>query len=49
MTLQGCSDSRAFTGVGISFGADRIYDVMEELNSFPNYYKPVNTVTYMLL
>ncbi len=24
------------SGVGISFGADRIYDVMEELNIFPN-------------
>lgn len=24
------------SGVGISFGADRIYDVMEELNLFPN-------------
>lgn len=23
------------TGVGISFGADRIYDVLEELNLFP--------------
>jgi histidyl-tRNA synthetase len=23
------------TGVGVSFGADRIYDVMEELNLFP--------------
>lgn len=25
------------SGVGISFGADRIYDVMEELNLFPPY------------
>jgi len=24
------------TGAGISFGADRIYDVMEELNLFPS-------------
>lgn len=24
------------SGVGISFGADRIYDVMEEMNAFPN-------------
>jgi histidyl-tRNA synthetase len=24
------------TGVGVSFGADRIYDVLEELNLFPN-------------
>ena len=26
---------KGLTGVGISFGADRIYDVMEELNLFP--------------
>lgn len=30
--MFGLSD---LTGVGISFGADRIYDVMEELNLFP--------------
>ncbi len=28
-------DKNKLTGVGISFGADRIYDVMEELNLFP--------------
>ena len=26
---------KGLTGVGISFGADRIYDVLEELNLFP--------------
>ena len=30
--MFGLSD---LTGVGISFGADRIYDVLEELNLFP--------------
>lgn len=34
--LTGMFDSsRKLTGVGISFGADRIYDVLEELNLFP--------------
>jgi histidyl-tRNA synthetase len=34
--LTGMFDaSRKLTGVGISFGADRIYDVMEELSLFP--------------
>ena len=28
-------DCRESQGVGISFGADRIYDVMQELNIFP--------------
>ncbi len=25
------------SGVGISFGADRIYDVLEEINAFPDF------------
>jgi histidyl-tRNA synthetase len=34
--LTGMFDSKQnLTGAGISFGADRIYDVMEELNLFP--------------
>jgi len=34
--LTGMFDNKqTLTGVGISFGADRIYDVMEELNLFP--------------
>ena len=31
------------SGVGISFGLDRIYDVMEELNLFPSTIKSSNT------
>lgn len=31
------------SGVGISFGLDRIYDVMEELNLFPKEVKPSKT------
>ena len=34
------------SGVGISFGADRIYDVMNELDAFP---KEVNATTKVLL
>ncbi|MDB5124886.1 MAG: histidine--tRNA ligase [Mucilaginibacter sp.] len=33
--LTGMFGLKGLTGVGISFGADRIYDVMEELNIFP--------------
>lgn len=33
--LTGMFGLRGLTGVGISFGADRIYDVLEELNLFP--------------
>lgn len=33
--LTGMFGLKDLTGVGISFGADRIYDVMEELNLFP--------------
>jgi len=33
--LTGMFGLSGLTGVGISFGADRIYDVMEELNLFP--------------
>ncbi len=34
--LTGMFGLKGLTGVGISFGADRIYDVLEELNLFPN-------------
>jgi histidyl-tRNA synthetase len=34
--LTGMFGLKDLTGVGISFGADRIYDVLEELNLFPN-------------
>ena len=33
--LTGMFGLKGITGVGISFGADRIYDVMDELNLFP--------------
>jgi histidyl-tRNA synthetase len=34
--LTGMFGLKGLTGVGISFGADRIYDVMDELNLFPS-------------
>jgi len=34
--LTGLFGMRGMSGVGISFGADRIYDVMNELNLFPD-------------
>ena len=34
--LTGMFGLKDLTGVGISFGADRIYDVLEELNLFPD-------------
>ncbi|WP_423146519.1 histidine--tRNA ligase [Rubrolithibacter danxiaensis] len=34
--LTGVFGLKGLTGVGISFGADRIYDVLEELNLFPD-------------
>lgn len=34
--LTGMFGLKGLTGVGISFGADRIYDVMSELNLFPD-------------
>jgi histidyl-tRNA synthetase len=34
--LTGMFGLKDLTGVGISFGADRIYDVMDELNLFPS-------------
>ncbi len=33
--LTGMFDLKGLTGVGVSFGADRIYDVLQELNLFP--------------
>jgi histidyl-tRNA synthetase len=43
--LTGIFGLKNVSGVGISFGADRIYDVMTELNSFP---KSTNTTTKIL-
>lgn len=34
--LTGMFGLKDLTGVGVSFGADRIYDVLEELNLYPN-------------
>lgn len=34
--LTGMFGKEGLTGVGISFGADRIYDVLDELNLFPS-------------
>lgn len=34
------------SGVGISFGADRIYDVMEELNLFPSFKSSTTQVLF---
>jgi histidyl-tRNA synthetase len=34
--LTGVFGLKDVSGIGISFGADRIYDVMEQLNIFPN-------------
>jgi len=33
--LTGMFGLKGLTGVGVSFGADRIYDVLQELNLFP--------------
>jgi len=38
--LTGMFGLKDISGVGISFGADRIYDVLEELNLFPSHTKP---------
>ncbi|MGZ3778814.1 MAG: histidine--tRNA ligase [Mucilaginibacter sp.] len=44
--LTGMFGLKGLTGVGISFGADRIYDVMEELNLFP---ETTNQSTQLLI
>ena len=35
--LTGMFGLKGLTGVGVSFGADRIYDVLQELNLFPEF------------
>ncbi|MGJ1361641.1 histidine--tRNA ligase [Sphingobacterium spiritivorum] len=35
--LTGMLGLKGLTGVGVSFGADRIYDVLEELNLYPKH------------
>ncbi len=44
--LTGMFGLKCLTGVGISFGADRIYDVLDELNLFP---KTTNESTKVLI
>jgi len=41
--LTGIFGLKGLSGVGISFGIDRIYDVMEELNLFPESVNKVST------
>lgn len=38
---------KGMTGVGISFGADRIYDVMTELNLFSNIKEPSSKILFI--
>ncbi len=44
--LTGIFGLKGMSGVGISFGADRIYDVLEELNLFP---ETASTATKLLV
>ncbi len=45
--LTGIFGMPGLSGVGISFGADRIYDVMSELNLFPNDVKTSTKVLFI--
>jgi len=46
--LTGVFGLQGLSGVGISFGVDRIYDVMEELNLFPESVNKVSTTKLLL-
>jgi histidyl-tRNA synthetase len=46
--LTGIFGLKGLSGVGISFGVDRIYDVMEELNAFPEEISRVSTTKLLL-
>lgn len=46
--LTGIFGLKGLSGVGISFGIDRIYDVMEELNLFPETINKVSTTKLLL-
>jgi histidyl-tRNA synthetase len=46
--LTGIFGLKNMSGVGISFGIDRIYDVMEELNLFPEAVSKVSTTKLLL-
>jgi len=45
--LTGIFGMPGLSGVGISFGADRIYDVMSELNAFPQNVKTSTKVLFI--
>ncbi len=47
--LTGIFGLKGLSGVGISFGIDRIYDVMEELNLFPESVNKVSTTALLLI
>lgn len=46
--LTGIFGLKNMSGVGISFGVDRIYDVMEELNLFPESVNKISTTKLLL-
>lgn len=46
--LTGIFGLKGLSGVGISFGVDRIYDVMEELNLFPELVNRLSTTKILL-
>lgn len=45
--LTGLFGLKDLSGVGISFGADRIYDILKELNLFPKYLTEGLTVLFV--
>ena len=47
--LTGIFGLKGLSGVGVSFGVDRIYDVMEELHLFPESVNKVSTTTLLLI
>jgi histidyl-tRNA synthetase len=46
--LTGIFGLKNMSGVGVSFGVDRIYDVMEELNLFPESVNGVSTTKVLI-
>lgn len=47
--LTGLFGLKGLSGVGVSFGIDRIYDVMEELNLFPQDLDVATKVLFLLM
>ena len=45
--LTGIFGLKDVSGVGISFGADRIYDVLQELNLFPDFKEETTQVLFL--